>query len=205
MFELLLAAFVLSPILSLGILAVLFIALVISTTVDEGRYGEGSAWGAFIFGPVALTLFVIFNVKGFHFDIHALRWLLPGIIVYGVIGGVWSVIKWFGRVKRWESNTIADIAKNNLPKEVYAEAPLAANNKGQIGYWIAYWPFSAIGTVFHNVITKFVENIRRIFNGMYNSISSRSERRVAEALRIREERIAEAEAKTVAADNERYA
>lgn len=188
--------FVLPFVYTVLIIFVLFFGLVAAVSSDDDGGLEGLNFLSFILGPVGITAFLYFGTR-IHFTAETFKLLVPSVLVYALAGGVWSVIKWFGFVRRWESRKLEDIRRStrfDAKRAPDLEAPSPSTFKGQITFWIAYWPFSLFGSFFKTFITGFVHRVRDLFSGFYESISKRSSGKVQAAY---EQALREAEAEAL--------
>ena len=94
------------------------------------------------------------------------QWLV-GAGAYFVVGGLWSVARWFLHVREY-------VREFNAKRVSDYELNSATNSKGQksrIYMWIAYWPLSMIWTVCDDLVVNIVRTIFRALSGTYESIT----------------------------------
>ena len=82
------------------------------------------------------------------------------ILVYIIIGLLWSFFKWGRLVKYY-------IGEHKNEEDVRFSLKNVSNDR--IAYWILWWPLSAIGFIFEDAIQWIIEH----FKGVYNMITDR--------------------------------
>jgi hypothetical protein len=104
----------------------------------------------------------------------ALSWhaISLGILVYAVIGIVWSMFRWFRYVKstadtyrKEHGDNLRASERSSLQREISATL-----NKSRITGWIAYWPWSMLW----NLTGDFFKMIYEALQGVYQKISDRA-------------------------------
>lgn len=104
----------------------------------------------------------------------ALSWhaLALGLLVYAVIGIVWSMFRWFRFVKakadyfrEQHGSSLTDSQRQDLAREIRA-----SHNKSRITGWIAYWPWSLVW----NLTGDFFKMIYEGLQGVYQKISDKA-------------------------------
>ena len=144
---------------------VLFIGLLISLSEDF----------AALFGAV----FVLFSIFFFHHsDVPFNVWTFSGyLIVYLVIGAIWSLFKWRQAVlkeKKYaernyegteseKSEYIIEETKNRLDSDYSVEDRV---------HWIVSWPFGVIGYIFGDMIINAFEFIVQRLSKTYDKITN---------------------------------
>ena len=83
---------------------------------------------------------------------------------YFIIGGVWSLFKWYFYLKQVRRG----MNKNNDRERPYHS--YAANNKAKIMAWIGHWPFSIIGTVIGDFVFEIGRKVFDYLGGTYARI-----------------------------------
>lgn len=94
---------------------------------------------------------------------------------YLLVGGLWSIVKWFlyslklrDETKEKQANKRHDDPHRNArPSESYAK-----NNKGLLAGWVAMWPFSMIGTFIGDFLTKLFDHVVKALSGIYDGIAN---------------------------------
>lgn len=130
----------------------------------------------------------------------------PSLILYYVLGylgiaAVWAMIKWrmfflpklFERYEEFRSGWLAKKGLNEVPADgrlrgemldqarSYGADPtyhrMVSNNKARIMGWMAYWPFSLLGTFvgdfMHRVLTTMYKMVAGLFQRMSDGMASR--------------------------------
>lgn len=135
--------------------------------------------------------------------------LLKWVIAYIVLGAGWGVVKWFLYVRKClrrycqvRDEQLAILGKKSIAdvdrltdfrshlgwRGVSAEPPLASAHKQDLTRWMAYWPFSIVGTILNDFIRRIWHNIYEHLAKTYDRISVYVFRGVsgdADALRVK--------------------
>ena len=85
-------------------------------------------------------------------------------IAYFIIGGVWSLFKWYLYLTNVRED-MKETGKTERPYNSYAR-----NNKARIMAWIGHWPFSIIGTFFGDFLYRIGNKIYNYLGGTYERI-----------------------------------
>jgi len=163
---------------------------------------DKDCWGWAITSMIVYFLFLNFmaglNILEFA-AYHPMKFLI-GIVIYFIIGFIWSFPRWWLFVK--------DVAEQHLKEkkeyfrrhkpnkksteeiQIKAEKeiernwkesishrinkPMALDNKNQITMWIIYWPFSLIWTFINDGVKRFIRHIVTKFQKLYQKISDRA-------------------------------
>jgi hypothetical protein len=56
---------------------------------------------------------------------------------------------------------------------VYRVSPKASKHKGDIMFWIAYWPIDMLWLVFHDLVIDFANTVYTAVSGSYQKIADR--------------------------------
>lgn len=144
--------------------AVLIIGITILVEKDDDNPG-----GATFFLAAAFALYYFFGMKEQFNTVFQFLFYNPGtaigfILLYSLIGVVWSVAKWFFYVKKLVDEKCYDFENKVQP----------SNNKSRITGWMIYWPLSAAWTLINDPVRKFFNMIFEQFEGIYESISERA-------------------------------
>lgn len=163
-------------ILEIFFLVVVF--LVLSWLVgEEWFFLVGAVVGGAIFGAL---LYVQVNVASIF------TFLLYAVPLYLIIGGLWSVTKWYTYVRKAKrlydeygpNDTVVSpylnrgyaFKKNSNEVSIDSIRPHASHNKSRIVGWISLWPFSITQTLLRDVFTMIYD----FFSGTYDRISRRA-------------------------------
>lgn len=104
----------------------------------------------------------------------ALDWhaIAIGVLVYAVVGVLWSIFRWVRFIKnisdkyrRDYGGTLSDNKFQDLKREVNP-----TKHKGRITGWIAYWPWSMLW----NVTGDFFKMIYEGLQGVYSNLSDKA-------------------------------
>jgi hypothetical protein len=126
---------------------------------------------------IAGSIAIVAGLALFHKAILAsVNWqtLLIVAIIYFFLGGVWSIIKWL----RFTNKQVDEYKQMENPTaQCYNKLQYnlkASSNKQAIYTWIAFWPWSVLWAMTHDLI----KHIYELLSGVYNRISSRALGRV---------------------------
>lgn len=179
----------------MAVVAVLFVIFVVECLLLEVEHW-GWATLTLIATGVAVQLTGVANILDFvhHHTVDAILYTL----VYLALGVVWSFIKWFSflmgfrdkfretRDEWYSTNKVAlsdpltpaqqsDLDKTFAYKSYNGNAllykPKAAKNKRRITAWMAYWPFSVVGTVINDPIRRLFKFLFNSFKALYQKIA----------------------------------
>lgn len=160
------------------------VALVIASEVQNDRSGVATAT---IVGYIAaIALFTTAGAAGGFLAWlgHNPRYIVYGVVAYLVGAIVWTPIKWrvFFLPKLFEvyddfktewmtQNKVKDLSDDTVKANFLQAARRSigdinekrkvSHNKARITAWIAYWPFSIVGTFFGDFLTRVAYSIYR--------------------------------------------
>ena len=139
-------------------LTVLFVFGTISTAREDG----GPLGFTFIIGLVFIGLYSK--------SIVAFGWkaILLTIVIYAVLGGIWSVIHWYRVTARWVIEMKeGDKAVRHIK---------VGDHKAEITSWIVFWPCSMTWEITGRLFTNVFEYLR----GLYESTATKRNAEIAE-------------------------
>ena len=145
---------------TLGLFAWLVIALVfivVLTILVEQE--EGTVAGLIIAGIILCLYFFgyrNFVMNGLLYAEQHPGTVILAVILYLLIGVVYSFIKWYFYVK--------DQARNGR------SLPTASTHKADLGRWIGYWPFSGIWTLIDEPIKQIVIELTAKYDSLAEKI-----------------------------------
>lgn len=100
------------------------------------------------------------------------------LLAYFAIGALWSVAKWFLFLLKLRDQLKENIAswekrkqQKQGPKPRRPEASFATNSKGRIMGWIGHWPFSMLGSLIGDILTRILKSIYNVLSGVYDRMS----------------------------------
>jgi hypothetical protein len=156
---------------------ILIIAL-LCTYVLFAVIEETKSWGGFMIVPLLFViLYTIYKedaVTRFILEIEYLT-LAIGFAIYTVAGAIWSFIKWGFFVKKKHNSYLDSIEidkgmKGYDPiKQAKFEMPLARENKGEIIYYMSYWPVSFTYDLVFKGLVKYFKNIFNLLEKQYDA------------------------------------
>jgi hypothetical protein len=113
--------------------------------------------------------------------------LLLGVATYGVVGGAWSVFRWFKYCRKWiTGNPYEDATTSELkdwhngveirlnPEQYYAKNLKPSEHKSRLIGWIVYWPFSFLWTIAGDLITSIYESLAGIYHRVSTHVIARA-------------------------------
>ncbi|MBI5733173.1 hypothetical protein HY967_04490 [Candidatus Jorgensenbacteria bacterium] len=172
--------------------------IIIIACIDHNENFTGATASLVI---ALLLLQFLGDVKVFSYVLEQPFMGLIYFVMYLGAGTAWSIIKWwrfvgkrkseYDRAKaefltrhKVEGNAIPNVLKSEwrdrCRHESYAEAPQARQHKGKIVGWMCYWPWSLFWTLLDDPIKKILQTIYQWLQGIYQAISIRAYRDVAE-------------------------
>ena len=108
-------------------------------------------------------------------DINPFTWVFYNaasvvkfLVGFFVVGSLWSVLKWYFYLLKVRDRIKDSGRAMKRPYDSYA-----ANNKGLIMAWIGWWPFSVLGTLFGDFLTRIVTSIFNVLSGLYESMANK--------------------------------
>lgn len=93
--------------------------------------------------------------------------ILQFFLMFWAVGALWSILKWYLYLLKVKERAVRRGTKSR-PRESFA-----SNNKSRIMGWIAYWPFSMIGSIFGDFLSRIVKNIYRVLSSLYERMGSK--------------------------------
>lgn len=94
--------------------------------------------------------------------------LAIGVLVYVVVGVLWSVFRWFRYVKDLTNKYKKNPSESALSTLKYALD--VSDNKSRITAWIAYWPWSLLWNIIGDLCVTVYEQIE----GVYQKITDKA-------------------------------
>ncbi len=91
---------------------------------------------------------------------------------YLLVGGGWSVIRWFKYCKKFieKHPEVPSYQSDVVLKDYYKEVLSPANKKSQITGWIIYWPWSMLWNVVGDVITVIYDALQGVYTKIADKI-----------------------------------
>jgi hypothetical protein len=168
----------------LGILVIVFLCDVGASSKDEFTFATTA---------IIVGLLLVSGLGWWTDGFNPLWWawkhpvdVLTGLVVYSLIGCVWSVVKWklfllktFKRaeaehakaMRHFNDNEKARSAGLKLPVKTRPFESLTSNNAGRLTGWIFHWPFSVLGVVIGDVIIKFADTLYKMLHGLFERMA----------------------------------
>lgn len=120
--------------------------------------------------------------------------ILMFVFGYFPVGAMWSFYKWYLRVKDYvekhnetkkdyfiklkDNENLDEVSIAKRWEENYSfnmdKRPKASKSKGDISYWITYWPLSMINFFFEDFLRRIVDSIMARFQGVYSKIENKA-------------------------------
>jgi hypothetical protein len=118
-------------------------------------------------------------------DVNPVAWLWTNLadvarflLFYFAIGGLWSIVKWYLYLLKVRDKARAEFERFKAAgreKDDHPKRPsdsYARENKGRIMGWIAHWPFSMVGSVLGDFLTRIVKTIYNVLSDLYDRMAN---------------------------------
>lgn len=92
--------------------------------------------------------------------------ILKFFIGYFIVGGLWSIAKWYLYLLKVRDH-MKECGEKSRPRESYA-----SNNGERIAAWIGHWPFSMIGTLFGDFLSRIIKSIASFLSNLYEDMAN---------------------------------
>lgn len=157
------------------ILTPTFFIILLASVANEKWYG---AWAIFIVSAITIH-FVSPAYSLFTFIYNNPLDFLLRVVLYILIGLLWSFIKWYSYVKSRVA-TYLDQKKEwdeDATREEYRKpkltsfTPDASNNLDRLFGWAAFWPWSLLWAILSDAVKIFYEWLIVKLSGVYNWIT----------------------------------
>ena len=149
----------------LGLTAFIVLCLIDSVLVEY----ENAAWGTgLMIVGTGFLMWLVGDVNPFMAVWYNLKEIAVFVMAYGLIGILWSFIRWGIYVRKEAKKARAEGAKSR-PTHTYA-----SYNKARIISWIGHWPFSVIGTFFGEFLKGVLVWIYNQLSGVYEKMGNRA-------------------------------
>lgn len=130
-------------------------------------------------GVVATVVLLAFGAIGWWMSWISIDWALAhwievliGIAAYVPAGIAWTIVKWRFYLKSRYRDAVAMLnTSKSLPQ--YDYPPQVANHKRDIMRWLAWWPFSFVGTMLDDPLRRFFLMIYRHLGKVLQRMSDR--------------------------------
>jgi hypothetical protein len=180
--------------------------LIFLTENDHWGWSTGSVVAAF----AALWLTGIFNI--YNYTLRNPWDIVTWTLYYIGVGIVWGGLKWWkfcrkelAKYELAKSQFLKDSKATELTPELRiawterlknnnytyslkgGAPPLAANYKERIINWMAFWPYSVLGTIFSDWVRELFNTLYDMMGGVYDSISRAVWKGVADDIATAEE------------------
>ena len=164
-------AFFASSMFLIALLAIWGIILVI----NHISYEEDYEWaiGPTIVLGIILTILPI-GREIWNFFLANIKLGLVGIVIYFVIGFLWSLFKWYRFLIKERDYQIKEIERttklypNSIPSKI--RIPKFSDNKGLISNWITFFPVSMLAQALRLIFKDIATYIAQIYNKSYTKI-----------------------------------
>ena len=93
--------------------------------------------------------------------------ILEFFLLFWAAGALWSVLKWYLYLLKVREHA-REMGIKSRPTDSYA-----SYNKYRIMGWIAYWPFSMVGSIFGDFLSRIVKSIYRVLSGLYEAMGNK--------------------------------
>lgn len=152
-----------------------------------GAIEEETVAGAVLVTAISLLGSVlIFGIPSAQWITHDPGWIALGALGYLLVGGAWSVVKWYSHVKEDRENVVLRHTEWARRRESLGmgtdvqdfldsvDNPYRVSaNKGLITLWIVWWVPSMVYTVTHRIIRSACQAVYDLVYGVLNRITVR--------------------------------
>lgn len=142
---------------------------------------DSGKWFSFAIFVGLFSVFALFGAAFISFLMVNLKIILIGAVLYFVLGGVWSVFKWYrlnikvrNSYNRAISNGDSHAKAVSYAKEmnnVYSIPPSPSKHKSTITFWIVSWPFSIVTWVLGDLVVDICNYVYEFLASIYTSIT----------------------------------
>lgn len=115
------------------------------------------------------------------------NWQMTLLIIaaYGIVGGIWSVFRWFKHCKNYvnKCKVLIDKDPDNFfsrayghteykqnPEKWFADKLRPSDHKSKLIGWITYWPWSLLWNIVGNFITSIYDVLVNIYQKTANMV-----------------------------------
>ena len=111
----------------------------------------------------------------FHAQIWAVMqsWplMLACIAAYGVIGGAWSIYRWFKYCKKYiEVHQPYKTIEPENRERYYADCLSPKKHKSRVMGWILFWPWSFVWNIIGDFVTSIYDALKRVYEKIAQSV-----------------------------------
>jgi uncharacterized membrane protein YccC len=183
---------------SLWFWLLLIVSAILVTILIQSEEG---GWATFAFIVTILLLNYAFKAQILKaLVVHPLT-IIKWAVGYFVAGASWGTLKWWDATKKalnkYNEVKVEFLSRHNATEltealaQVLADTdaaynhvspipPAARDHKGDIIRWMAYWPFSFVGTILNDVVRNAWNHIYAYMVGTYDKISRHVFRHVSQ-------------------------
>jgi hypothetical protein len=143
-----------------------FILLTIAVNLSDGDdEGNGIFSSLVVLGSIGMAYWIDSSIfkSVLTFIKEKTLFFIISIIVYFIIGLIWSVFKWWIFLRKE--------AQKYIKSQNFSSRPKPSDNSATITMWITYWPVSLFWFTVSNPFVKLGEFIGTYFTGIYERIS----------------------------------
>jgi len=166
----------------LWILAAIAVILLDIVLCENDEFGWGTG---VIIGGTGVIAWLGADINVFSWIWANIAEIVKFLFLYFLVGSIWCVIKWwfycldirdkvktgkwhYGHNEYHHAHDSGSLPLRRRPYESYAK-----NNVSRITGWIGHWPFSMIGSLFGEVLTRILTNIYRALSGVFERVANR--------------------------------
>lgn len=141
---------------------IILACIVYTASVENDKYG--------------IAIFTtILGAVIFHAQIWAVMqsWplMLACIAAYGIIGGAWSVYRWFKYCKKFiEDNPYSKHLKETGKEEHFAALLSPKRHKSRLMGWILFWPWSFVWNIIGDFVTSIYDALKRVYERVAQNV-----------------------------------
>lgn len=157
-----------------------FLLMLLTTYYESGLFFTIGLFVSAIIMVGIITLPVVIN-----FVMSNILMIVIGFVVYFIVGGIWSIFKWWRfnvDIKKQYDEIIAKNPNASMSailnsfegyayNDILTIPPLASNMKSKIVMWIVSWPLSIITWILGDLIVSICNSIYDILGNVYSKIT----------------------------------
>lgn len=154
-------------------------------------------WG---WSTVCLVTYILFlqyigKIDIFGFILNEPLTILGNILIYFIIGVVWSFVKWWLYIRRIVDKILLGkelFERNSVEKDPQRKSkdwnyqcrlhnlkkPILEENKSRISMWIAYWPLSIITSLLEDFVKRIAREIVEALRKLYQSMVDKAFKKI---------------------------
>lgn len=149
-------------------LGLTLLSVIYTASVENDTYG---------FSVFATIVGILLFWKTIVLAFLSWKLLLLGVLGYFILGGIWSVFRWFKYCQKYIQNhpvspkDLVDWNSKPISKiDYYKEKLIPSDHKSQLVGWIVYWPWSLLWNISGDFITSIYDMLTTIYQKVTMSV-----------------------------------